>query len=543
MSTAPTPAPALHARDRARAMRRGWPSLERALRHACAYPHPAGRIVRIETHLSVVYLAGRYAYKLKKPVAYGFVDYSTPALRAASCRAELRLNRPLAKPLYLEVVPIARRARSFKVGARGDTVEHAVKMARFDERDVFSALLARGELGPRDVDGLAQRLAASHRHAPRRPPRPAFGTAASVGAQLGAALDALEAHAPRLVPGEVRAWCSRELARLAAQLDARRAAGFVRACHGDLHLANVVRHGRDVLMFDCIEFNDALRWIDVVNDLAFPVMDLLAHGAPTLAARVVNRWVGETGDFAGLATLRLFVVYRALVRTLVAVLAARGSQTPGPVPQATRYLRVVACASEPAPAFLLLCHGLSGSGKSAASEALAPLIGAVRVSSDLERKRAAPLDAPGRAALPPAAYTRDAVHALYERLASHADTLLANGYPVIVDASFLAREHRARFLRLAHERAVPAWILDFRAAPERLVERVRARAAQPGGPSDADEAVLRRQFASAEPLAGDELALTLGFDTEVPLADFASPAFWRVLRECLPASNACASRR
>ncbi|NRO96958.1 AAA family ATPase [Paraburkholderia sp. NMBU_R16] len=523
-------------------MKRGFRALVRALQRACAYPHPAGHVVRIETHLSVVYLAGRYAYKIKKPVRFDFVDFSTHEARSRSCLDEFKLNRQFAQPLYLGVVPIARRGRSFAFASCGRVAEYAVKMRRFDERGVFSALAARGELAATDIDRLAQRLAQSHRHAPRNPPKHRFGTAECIRAQVQVVLDSLDRQSPGLVPGTLRDWCDVELTRLAGHFDARRTAGFVRGCHGDLHLANVVRRGQDVLMFDCIEFSGALRWIDIVNDLAFPVMDLLAYGQADLACRLLNAWVTATGDFSGLAALRLFVVYRALVRALVAVLKAAESERRGVVPEAARYLRIAKRAAAAQRPFLLLCHGFSGSGKSAASEALAPLIGAVRVSSDIERKRIEALSAPGRAPLPAAAYTGESIDRQYEKLLSSTDALLENGYPVIVDASFLKHVHRARFIELASTHAAPVEILDFQADPARLEQRVRTRLARADSPSDADVSVLRLQFANAQPLTDNESALAIAFDADVPLAEFQTRKYWQALFARVPTSGFLATR-
>lgn len=524
-----------HATFRTRAMRRGFRAMDRALRRACAYPHPAGHIVRIETHLSVIYLAGRYAYKIKKPIDFGFVDFSTRDARSRACRAELRLNRQFAKPLYLEVALIVRQAGSFRFSPRGKLVEHAVKMRRFSESDAFSALARRDALAASDIDCFAQRLAAFHRRALRNPPKHRFGSAECVRSQVLTILDSLEREAPDLVPSAVHAWCDTELARLARQFDARRAAGFVRACHGDLHLANVIRHCRDVLMFDCIEFDEALRWIDVASDLAFPVMDLLAYGRNELASRLLNGWVTATGDFEGLSVMRLYVVYRALVRTLVSVLEAGTSDTHGSMRRAAPYLRVAERTAALQPAFLLLCHGLSGSGKSTASEALAPLIGAVRISSDIERKRSAPLVTPRPMRMPANAYAPDAIDAQYAHLASLTKMLLLSGYPTIVDASFLKHEHRSRFMQLAHAHSIPVAILDFYASQACLEQRVRIRAAWPGGASDADENVLRMQFDHAQPLMCEESAHAIAFDTDVPLAAFKTRAYWRALIEKLPA--------
>jgi aminoglycoside phosphotransferase family enzyme/predicted kinase len=537
MDSALRPRSPLHAEYRARAMRRGWRSMDAALRRPCAYPHPAGRVARIETHISVIYLAGRYAYKIIKPVDLGFADFSARETRYRCCREALRLNRRLAGPLYLDVVSIVGVGPTFRIGSSGKPLDHAVKMIRFDERNVFSALLAHGALGVTEMNVVADRLAAFHRRASQAVPKSGFGSSARVGAQMEAILESLAREAPLSVSRAVQDWCRTETTRLAAHFVARRAEGFVRACHGDLHLDNMVRRGCDVLMFDCIEFSDALRWIDVTSDLAFALMDLLARGRGDLAGRLLNRWLTLTGDFGGLRALRFYVVYRALVRALVAVLKSRGSHAGNPPPDATRYLRLVERTIAPPSVFLLLCHGFSGSGKSVASEALAPQIGAIRVSSDIERKRQKPFATPDDRPLPLSAYTRDAIHAHYERLLALTDTLLETGYPVIVDAGFLKHEHRTRFIELGRTQAIPVFILDFHAGATRLAHRVRIRATNPGEPSDADESVLKTQTLRADPLTLDESAMAITVDTEVPLGSFEHPAFWHALRKRLAASG------
>ncbi|HTH62043.1 MAG TPA: AAA family ATPase [Paraburkholderia sp.] len=517
-----------HARNRLRAARRHFRAVDTALRRASTYAHPAGRIVRIETHISVVYLAGRYAYKIMKPVDFGFVDFTQPAARQRCCEAEIRLNRPFAASIYVGVEPLTRDARGCRLGrrdARARVVDHAVKMRRFDERMLFSNLLARGELLPADIDAAADHLVDSYRHAPRAPATRPYGTSAQLREVVLAPLDTLEraAHtAQRVRDAGLRAYCERAFERFGAHLDARRASGFVRACHGDLHLDNIVRHGRRALMFDCIEFSETLRWIDVASDFAFLYMDLLAHGRADLANRLFARYLETTGDYGCLPVLRLFVVYRALVRAMVAVL--KGAPT-----LASTYLDLAIAQTRPQHPALLLCHGFSGSGKSAASRALAQLTGAIRLSSDTERKRARPFEPPDLRTLPADAYTPDAIAAQYGRLADHARMALVAGYTVIVDATFLARAARERFAALAGELRVPWLILDFDASPACLAQRVRARALGPRDASDAGEAVLAAQRAQAEPFSAQERASTIAFDTDVPLDAFTRRAYWEPL--------------
>ncbi|KVD80585.1 aminoglycoside phosphotransferase [Burkholderia sp. ABCPW 14] len=524
---------------RERAARRLSREVDATLRRASTYPHPAGHIARIETHISVVYLAGRFAYKRLKPFDFGFANFSGLAARRRACEAELALNRPLAEPIYVAVRPIVRRARGLRVGGAGVAVDHVVKMRRFDERMLFSQRLAHGELGAPDIDAAATRLAAYHLHAPRDVPQRAYGSAHELRKQIEDVFTPLERALGPALPASLRAWCLRRCDALAAHLDARRADGYVRACHGDLHLDNVVKHGRDALMFDCIDFDDALRWIDVINDLSFLLMDLHAHRRADLAHRLLNRWLDETGDFAGLAALPLYVAYRALVRALVATMRAGGDDAARNAhrERARAYIDVAAHAARARRPCLLLCHGYSGSGKSVASRALANVSGAIRLSSDSERKRARPFTAVDARRLPASAYTPQQIDAQYERLRALARDVLRAGYTALVDATFLARARRANFVALAQAQQVPVFILDFRASRACLERRVDARAAAQSDRSDAGAAVLATQLATADPLDAGERARTIGFDTDVPLETIRSAGYWRAVLDVLDTAS------
>jgi aminoglycoside phosphotransferase family enzyme/gluconate kinase len=545
MSDTSRPTLSRHESNRLRAARRHSRAIDAALRRAATYPHPAGRVVRIETHISVVWLAGRYAYKIMKPVNFGFVDFTTLDARRRCCEAELRLNRPFAGHIYRDVKPLSLDGGRCRLGTRNGgasgtahVIDYAVRMRRFDQRQLFSNLIARGELLDADINAAAQKLAASHQHARRLARADSrLGTAALMRDQVLAALATCERDprtAATVQAAGLRRYCESELDRLAEHLDARRANGFVRACHGDLHLDNLFRHGSGALMFDCIEFSDELRWIDVTADLAFLLMDLLAHGHARHANRLLARYLEATGDFDGLAALPLFVVYRALVRAMVALLKAGPAGSPDSTPHDgpyTPYLKLAAKTARTRTPWLLLCHGVSGSGKSVASRALAEQTGAIRISSDTERKRARPFAPPDLEALPPNAYTPEAIAAHYDRLAELTAEVLGAGYTALVDATFLKASHRARFVALAEQLGVQVLILHFHADPARLAERVNARARGPRDASDAGEAVLAAQLASADPLDSEEQRITVDLDTDVPIAAFASATWWAPLFE------------
>jgi len=514
------------------AARRETLQFDRALRRPATYPHPAGRIERIETHLSVVYLAGRYAYKRIKPVRFAFVDLVRPAQRRRCALAECTLNRPFAGPLYLGVWPLVAHGRRSAFGPPVPTAarqqrraavpgEYVVRMRRFDAEAMLSVRSASHDAGLADADALADTLARHHLHAPRRAPHGHPGSAASVAAQCRPLCDTLDVTVP--AEAALRRWYEAELARIALQLSERQAHGFVRACHGDLHLDNVVRWRNRILMFDCIEFADTLRWIDVASDLAFALMDYSARERADCAHRLLSGWLARTGDHGALGVLPCYFVYRALVRAMTARL--RGDDA-----ARSRYLRAASDMArtrrDTQPA-LLLCHGVSGSGKSVASRALAERIGAIRLSSDVERKRDA--CAPEHTRLSAAAYSDTAIDATYDRLREQARVVLASGYTAIVDATFLRRHNRAAFISLAAQLGVRVAILDFTASRATLAARVAARAALGRDASDADTAVLARQIGHAEPLDGSEAAIAIRFETDCDVAAYADRAFWAPL--------------
>lgn len=503
--------------------------LERALRAPGAYAHRTGRVRRMETHISIIYLAGPFAYKRCKQVDLGFVDFTRLDMRYRACVDSVRLNRRLARPLYTGVVKLTGKPRTCRFADGFPIVDYAVKMRRFRQSDLLSARAARGVLRPAEVERAAERIAAFHRRANARPPERRFGSAEQVQEQIEDVLLGLQREASGCLPPTV-AQSQRQLAEtLSAHFERRRAQGFVRECHGDLHLENIVRRGNDVALFDCVEFSPALRWIDVTADLAFLVMDLLAHGRGDLATRLVNRWLLGTGDYDGLRALKCYVIYRALVRALVSILKAPGHPGARAIPaSAARYLALAERLCAARPVSLMLCHGFSGSGKSVVARELAPLTGAIVVSSDVERKRGVtPLAGPSREPMPAAAYSSSALDANYRRLAALADTLLGAGLPVIVDASFLKHAHRLQFVELGKRHAARVAIVDVVAPDALLIERLRERAKNRDEPSDADEAVLHRQTIEAEPMDMTESSMRIAIDAATPLETMQRPDFWQ----------------
>jgi len=477
----------------------------------------------IETHVSWVLLGDDEAYKVKKPVRLPFLDFGSLPSRRLACEEELRLNRALAPTLYRDVVAI-RRASDGKVafGGSGETVEYAVRMRRFAAGATWAERLAAGTLLPHHVDAFAEGLAAIHRAAPRPVAGSAVATAAARRATLQRLLDGIDAQqeaAQRPARGwpALRAWFEREASLLAPHAAARLAEGRVRECHGDLHLGNIVQDGADPLPFDALEFDPALRWIDVLDDVAFPVMDLLANRRRDLAMRLLAAWLDASGDHDGLPALRLFLVGRALVRAHVAAIdEGEGRSRPG-VRRASSYLRLAEGLAGHVDPRLAITHGLPGSGKTFASQGLLEAAGAIRVRSDVERKRllgVAPLGATGDAAI---AYGEDLTARTYDRLHEVARCALAAGWPVIVDAAFLGESQRRRFADLARTMRVPFAIIDCQAPVAILRARIAQRLEAQRDASEADLQALERLSAAAQPLRCDELAQAIPVEAGRPL--------------------------
>lgn len=470
-----------------------------------------------ETHISWVLLAGERAYKLKKPVRLPFLDFSTPALRKHFCEEEVRLNRRLAAPLYLGVEPVCGTVQAPRIGGGGPVIDHVVCMQRFPAGALLSELLHAGRLEPQDLDPLARRLADFHQRAAQAPAdwaEPGVQPVRDVLSQFD------DDSLPQLAA--LRSWVEQQAGLLQATWAARRHAGAVRECHGDLHLANAVKLGNEVVAFDCIEFDPALRWTDVMGDVAFLSMDLQAHGRSDLAFRFLDAYLQHSGDYAGVPVLRFQQVYRALVRALVGRLRA--------APGGPDYLACAQRLAQPAAggARLLTTHGVSGSGKSSLAGRLLEVAGAVRVRSDVERKRLFGLAAlQSSAGRTPDVYSALATQRTFERLRECAGHALQAGYPVIVDATFLRRAERQTFRDWAATLRVPFAILHCHAGEAVLRERVAARGAGGSDASEATLAVLEQQLARQEPLAQDEQGCVLEARTEAALDVAALWARWR----------------
>ncbi|MDP2323825.1 MAG: AAA family ATPase [Gammaproteobacteria bacterium] len=490
-----------------------------------AYDHPVGTVELIETHISWVILTGNYAYKIKKPVDLGFVDFSTLAKRRHFCAEEVRLNRRLAPEFYLGVVPLTGSPDAPRVGGDGGAIEYAVKMRQFSPSAQLDRMLGRGELEGHHLDAFARLIADFHQRIP------IAGVSLKHGEPEQVIAPAME-NFPDLrqcLPDPVSAKCIAELerwtittfARLRENFQRRKRDGFVCECHGDLHLRNLAWVNDGPLAFDCLEFNPDLRWIDVMNEAAFLVMDLEARHQSQLAARFLNLYLERTGDYAGLAVLPFYRVYRALVRAKVDGIRA---QQPGTDErekdlaerEARRYLALARHYTQPGRPRLILTRGVSASGKTTLSGTLVESLGAIRLRSDVERKRLSglPAEADARAGVGQGIYDAAGSRRTYARLLDMASQVLDAGFPVVVDAAFLEASQRAPFRALAAARGIACTIVEAVAPPALLRERIANRAR---GASDAELAVLEHQLDTWQPLTLDEGAQAVRVDTAIPL--------------------------
>ena len=493
-----------------------------ALRTRGYFPHSfrmPRRCRAEETHISWVLLTGRDAYKIKKSLDLGFLDFSTLEARHFYCTEELRLNRRLAPDLYLDVVAIGGSPEQPVLGSE-PAIEYAVHMRRFPRSAMMDRLLERGRITAKHIDQLAATIARFHAALPPAAADSPFGSAAAIQAaalhNFALLPPLLGAPADLAMLEKVRQASALEFAACEPLFRQRAAAGCVRECHGDLHLGNIVLLDDTPVPFDGIEFSATLRWIDVISEIAFTVMDLLQRGQPQLAWRFLNAYLEGTGDYSGIGVLRFYLAYRAMVRAKVAAIRA-GQEDPA---QAQRELKACRsyldlahdCLTRRRPA-LIITHGLPGCGKSTFAQIALERLGAIRIRSDVERKRLFGLDAlaDSRSQTGGGIYSEEATRRTYAHLHELARGLLATGFPVIVDAAFLRHVERESFRALAREMGAPFVIASLRADEAVLAERLAERLSRADDASEANAAVLHTLQAAQEPLRDEELAAAVTF--------------------------------
>jgi len=469
----------------------------------------------ITTHISHVFLAGDRALKLKRAVRLPYADFSTLELRKAACQRELALNRRTAPELYVGVIAVTRDANGrLSLGGVGDIVDWLVEMRAFDQRQLMDRLARQGPLPAGIARSLGDTIAAFHDKAEIVD---GFGGADAIVGIIAGNAEAFAACPSGIFDPEAIATltrgCERALALQRALLDSRRAKGAVRQCHGDLHLGNIcLIDGRPVL-FDCLEFDARLSDIDVLYDLAFLLMDLLAHGLAGDANMVLNRYLDRRDEAEGLAALPLFLAVRAAIRAHVTITRNHSAGQ-----EAKAYLSAAFGLLRPAGPRLIAIGGLSGSGKSTAAYRLAPGIGAAPgarvIRSDVIRKRL--FDVPPETPLPADAYTQEVTGRVYRSMLDEAGKCLAAGHSTILDAVFLRRDERDAATDIARQARVPFAGIWLEAPAAILEQRIAQRR---NDASDADAAVLRKQLEiDSGPLDWAPIDTANGSDTIAAIA-------------------------
>ena len=502
-------------------------------RHLCAllkpqaYPHPVGEVQLIETHISWVLLAGEFAYKIKRPVRYAFIDLRDPERRKFLCEEELRLNRRFAPELYLEVSRITSDDGRARIGGEGPVLESAVRMRRFDGEDALDRLLARFQVAHGELEAFGRQLANIHAGLPTASPGSAWGRPAMIQALLTRNLDEC-AEAARALGAEAAVSALRsplqECLSLATQaMAARRANGRIRECHGDLHSRNVVRLGTRLVPFDCLEYEPAFRWIDVADEVAFLAIDLCARERPLHAHAFVSGYLAESGDYQACRILRLYEAHRALVRAKVAALSAadswrsfrargvtrgaRQSSWPWPLegsPGAHRCcFSCVVCQAPARP-------GWRASSRSGCLRYMSARTWSASGVPDSMRSRG-----PGRV-LRQGLYSSAMSAQVYDDLALATEDILSGGFTAIIDATFLRREQRRRFAQLGGRLGALVRLIYCEAPVHTLRARIAARAVSGSDPSEADESVLDWQLSHFELPRPEEPVEAIRVETAAP---------------------------
>jgi len=494
-----------------------------------AYPHPVEQVQIVQTHISYVLFAGEYVYKIKKPVNFGFLDYSTLERRLFYCEEEVRLNRRLCPDTYLGVEPVTDAGGRVAIGGGGEAVEYAVKMRRLPQERMMDALLDDGAVSSEMLTRLTGKLVEFHRTSERSDYIDSFGSEEAIRFNWQENFDQTEPYAGRTISRErwqaIREWVESFLGRERRLLERRVQERRIRDCHGDLR-TNAVCFVDGVCVFDCIEFNERFRYSDVASDVAFLAMDMDFKGRRALSDEMVGLYLAQSRDTTLPLVLNFYKCYRAFVRGKV-----DGFQIDEPeIPPSQREEAAAAArryfdlageyCGRSCPPLLVMMVGATGSGKSYLAHALAGRLGAPVISSDVVRKELAGIDPslPQVAPVDSGIYSPEATVRTYEEMLRRARVFLEEGHPVILDATYLRREQRQAPRAAAAALHVPFLAIEC-SLPERLVqERLRQREAQPWSPSDGRWEIYQAQQSRAEPPSELADGERLTIDTSLPLS-------------------------
>lgn len=487
-----------------------------ALQNPAIFPHPVERLQVIETHISWVILTGPYAYKIKKAVNFGFLDFTELDARGHYCREEVRLNQRLTQGLYLDVLPITGTEQAPEFNGKGPVLEYAIKMREFPQQQLLSEMQKNDTLTTAHIDALAQQVAHFHLAAPHVPATHPVTEPAAIMAPIRQNFEQIRPFLSE--PADLQqldaleAWAEDSFVRLSPLLEQRRDNGSMRECHGDIHLGNTTVIDGQVQLFDCIEFNEPFRLIDIVSDAVFLTMDLEDRGLRALANRYTNAWLELTGDYQALPLINFYKAYRAMVRGKVNLFRLSPDSDPQQIADILQQYRSYANLAESYCAipsrFLAITHGVSAVGKSTIAMRLVEALGAVRLRSDVERKRLFDQQASGDNALNAGIYTPEHTAATYQQLHQLAHQALQAGFPVVIDATYLKAEQRQQAAECAHANGTPCLILDCQAPQAVLLEWLQQRQSDGQDPSDATAEIIAAQQAAREPLSEQEQRLS-----------------------------------
>jgi len=487
------------------------------------YPHPVKEPIElIQTHVSYVLLTGDYAYKVKKPVNFGFLDFSTLDKRQYFCQEELRLNQRGAAELYLEVLPITQDGETYYLAGTGETVDYVLKMRQFPQDMLLSRLFEQGKVNDSRMEDLGRVVAQYHANAATNDYIRSFGEVpqarASIDENYEQTLSYIGGPQTQAQFDETKAYTDKLFAECGELFQSRIENNFIRECHGDLHLRNMClsEDGR-LLLFDCIEYNEPFRFVDVMSEVAFTVMDLEARQRKDLANVFLNTYVEQTGDWEGLQVLPLYLSRQAYVRAKVTSFLLDDPGVPAAVKEesaktAAGYYTQAWEYTKPRQGQLFLMSGLSGSGKSTTAKQLARHVGAILIRSDAVRKHlgGVPLSERGGDDL----YTPEMTQKTYARLLELGLMLASGGFTVILDAKYDRTALRMDAINQAQARQIPLTILNCTAPVEVLRDRLSSRT---GDIADATADLLESQLAAAEAFSEEEKPLVKTLDTTQPL--------------------------